>query len=101
MDGKELIEELYDRIWQLEKEKMDLNELTDQELKKITNYTGTKYDVQLQLNDSAYSLIQDLLSEIEYRDQIIQEMKEDIEYNYRPRFNNPYEEYGISQKDFI
>ena len=46
-----------------------------------------------------------LVEELDYQNEILEEkvkdMEDDIEQFYEPKKFNPYEEYGISERDFI
>lgn len=46
-----------------------------------------------------------LVEELDYQNEVLEEkvkdMEDDIEQFYEPKKFNPYEEYGISERDFI
>lgn len=54
------------------------NELSEERLKQVTKITNTNYG-ELQLNDNAYSLIEDLLDTIEHDREEFKNYKQRIE----------------------
>lgn len=51
--------------------------------------------------DELCGLVEELDYEIERLEEKIRDMQDDIEQYYEPKKFNPYEEYGISERDFI
>lgn len=79
--------------------KLDENELND--IKKASKITLTDYDLEGQFIpcDALTSAIKDLLIEIDELEEKLDDVKRDLEENYKPI---PLEEqYGISVRDFI
>lgn len=76
--------------------------IDEEKLKQIQGITCTDYEAKLgylpveSLND----IIDDLLLEIHRLEEKIEDMEQDIENNYELKNVNPYEEYGISERDF-
>lgn len=81
--------------------KVDDKEL--EKLKEVSNITSTDYDLlgNFVPVESMFNMIEDLLCELHRNDEKIKDMEQDIENNYEVKNINPYEEYGISEKDFI
>lgn len=81
--------------------KLDANEFLT--IKLTEKLTCTDYD---RMGDfipveSLMSCIDDLLTEIEKLQEKVKDLENDIENNYELKNINPYEEYGVSEKDFI
>lgn len=81
-------------------------ELSDKDLekiKKISDITGTDYELKGNLVpvDSLIYALLDMLAEYTNKQEEIEDLKQDIEDNYEPKKIDPYEEYGISINDFI
>lgn len=81
-------------------------ELSDKDLekiKKISDITGTDYELKGNLVpvDSLIYALLDMLTEYTNKQEEIEDLKQDIEDNYEPKKIDPYEEYGISINDFI
>lgn len=74
-------------------------ELID-EVEEITDVDYERKEDVL-LADNVISIIKDLIYEIHKRDEMINDIKEEIEEKYELRQIDPYEEYGISERDFI
>ena len=51
--------------------------------------------------DELCGLVEELDYEIERLEEKIRDMQDDIEQYYEPKKFNPYEEYGINERDFI
>lgn len=70
---------------------------------KICNITGSSYGAigEFLPPDGILSMLDDLLFEIDTKNEQLEDVKNDIEENYVLKKNNPYEEYGISERDFI
>lgn len=45
--------------------------------------------------------IYDLLEELHKKEEEVADLQNDIENNFEPKKINPYEEFGVSEKDFI
>lgn len=45
-------------------------------------------------------MLDDLLREIDYQKEKIEDIEQDRDDNYVPRYKDKYEEYGMSEKDF-
>ena len=80
--------------------------LTESELKlvdEIEERTSTNYEVD---NDryicvsNLICIIYDLWCEIEHLEEEYEDLENDLRDNYEPRYKTPYEEYGVSEKDF-
>lgn len=75
---------------------------------KVVKYTSTDYQPFIRADEDCYmldedriiSVIEDLLLEVSYRDEEIQDIKDDMNENYIPVRYNPYDEYGINEDDF-
>lgn len=81
-------------------------ELSDKDLekiKKISDITGTDYELKGNLVpvDSLIYALLDMLTEYTNKQEEIEDLKQDIEDNYEPKKIDPYEECGISRNDFI
>lgn len=74
-------------------------ELID-EVEEITDVDYERKEDML-LVDNVISMIKDLIYEIHKRDEMINDIKEEIEEKYELRQIDPYEEYGISERNFI
>lgn len=80
----------------------------DKELyKRISNETGVDYSGIIVTEDVFYieeetivDMIKDLLCEIGNKEETIEDLENDIRNNYEPKNIDPYEEYGVSEKDF-
>ena len=51
--------------------------------------------------DELCGLVEELDYEIDVLEEKVKDMEDDIEQFYEPKKFNPYEEYGISERDFI
>lgn len=80
--------------------KVDDKEL--ERLKEVSNITSTDYELlgNFVPVESMFNMIEDLLCEIHRTDEKIKDMEQDIENNFEPKNINPYEELGISERDF-
>lgn len=70
------------------------------EIEKITMTEYSKQNGMLEA-DSVEPMLNDLLCEIHHLEDKIKSLENDIENNYELKNINPYEEYGVSEKDFI
>lgn len=68
---------------------------------KICNTTMTDYEAvgEFLPADSIISILEDLLFEIGVKNEQLEDMKKDIEENYKPI--PPEKEYGVDEKDFL
>lgn len=73
--------------------------LEEKTLKSISDITKTIYTNPIS-EDDAISIIEELVSEIEHKEEEISGLQNDIENNYEEKNFDPYEEYGVSRKDF-
>lgn len=81
-------------------------ELSDEDLEKlnkISDITGVDYELKNNLVpvDSLIYALKDMLYEYHNKQEEIDDLKQEIEDNYEPRKIDPYEEYGVSRKDFF
>lgn len=51
--------------------------------------------------ENMMNVIEDLLLEVDRLEEKYKDMEQDIENNYELKNVNPYEEYGISERDFL
>ncbi len=72
-------------------------------LNEVEKITMTEYSKQNGLleADSVEPMLYDLICEIHHLEDKIKDLENDIENNYELKNINPYEEYGVSEKDFI
>lgn len=80
--------------------KLDRDEL--EFINKAEKLTCTDYEL---LGDfipveSMIGVIEDLLLEIDRLEEKIEDLEQNIENNYELKNVNPYEEYGVSERDF-
>lgn len=80
--------------------KLDNDEL--EKINRVSNITFTDYELKGNFIsvESMMSAIEDLLIEIDKLEEAKKDMQQDIENNYELKNVNPYEEYGISERDF-
>lgn len=74
--------------------------LDEQVLTTIRNITNTLYTNPLS-EDDALDIIEELVSELEHKEEELSDLQNDIENNYELKRIDPYEEYGVSERDFI
>lgn len=81
--------------------KLDTNEYRT--IMKIQELTNTDYEVLGNLIpvDSLMSCIDELLTEVERLQGKVKDLEDDIEQNYDLKRTSLYEEYGVSERDFI
>lgn len=79
-------------------------------LKKASDITLVDYDIKwfdaensdgYIDSDGLLSMIEDLILEYNHKEEELEDLKQDLEDNYVPRRIDPYEEYGVSRKDFF
>lgn len=70
---------------------------------EITKITFADYEMKGNLIpvDALVVALEDLLSEYRRKEEEIEDLKNEIEENYELKRTNPYEEYGVSERDFI
>lgn len=72
-------------------------------INEISNITGVDYELinnMIQV-EGLVEALKDLLVEYHKKEEEITDLQNDIENNYELKTIDPYEEYGISQRDFI
>lgn len=76
--------------------------IDEDKLKKIQEITMTDYEAKLNYvpSENIMNIIDDLLCEIDNMQEKIEDMERDVENNYELKNVNPYEEYGINERDF-
>ncbi len=77
--------------------------LTDEKIKEIEDLTITDYEFADNILplENVESLIDDLLTEIHKLQSKVKDLENDIDNNYELKRIDPYEEYGVSERDFI
>lgn len=70
---------------------------------KICDITGTCYGAigEFLPPEGIISMLEDLLFEIDAKNEQLEDMENDIKENYILKENNPYDEYGVSERDFL
>lgn len=71
---------------------------------EVEKVTDTDYEFRKTgriSTDYLFEAIQELLHKIEDLEEQIWNIEEDVAENYRPIYQNPYAEVGMSEKDFI
>lgn len=70
---------------------------------KICEVTGASYGAigEFVTGENVLSMIDDLLYEISAKEEQIEDLKQDIKENYELKKNDRYEEYGISERNFL
>lgn len=81
----------------------DLTNEDLEKIKEISEVTGVDYELKGNLVpvDSLIYALKDMLYEYHNKQEEIDDLKQEIEDNYEPRRIDPYEEYGVSRKDFF
>lgn len=86
---------------------MKIDENNFKTLDKVSETTGTDYDIMWVdkeekrgyiFVDNMYSMIEDLLMEVERLQETLEDTKKYYNDNYKPI--SPYEMYGISENEF-
>ena len=83
--------------------KYKLDETDLKNLEKVREYTSTAYypDKEGCMNgEDMFSIIDELLREIEYLEEEKREIEQDRDENYKPAYRDEYDYYGVSRKDF-
>ena len=73
-------------------------------MREVEKVTDTDYEFKKSgriSTDYLFEAIQSLLWKIEDLEEQIFNIEEDVAENYRPIYQNPYAEVGMSEKDFI
>lgn len=81
-----------------------LNHKEAKSINEIEEITGTEAGLingELIEGSDLIGLLFDLLYEYKHKEEELEDLKQDIENNYELKNINPYEEYGISERDFI
>lgn len=80
-----------------------LNENDLRILQEVSDITLRDYEIKGKFIslDNLMNVIEDLLTEVHKKEEDISELKNDIENNFEPKKIDPYEDYGLSKKDFI
>lgn len=76
--------------------------------KKVVKYTSTDYEPFIKADEDfvmidserAVEMIEDLLFELNYREEELEDLKNDINENYIPVRYNEYDYLGVSEDDF-
>lgn len=80
------------------------NEKQMETLSKVSKITGVDYDGLEYGQDitieSLFDALADMICECHNKEEQVDDMIQDINDNYEPRKINPYDEYGVSEKDF-
>lgn len=88
---------------------MKIDESNYDVFKKVQDITGTDYEIlwtdheNIQgyiFMDSMFSMIEDLLMEIDRLNETLEDTIKDRDENYKPIPFDPYKEYGISEDNF-
>lgn len=81
--------------------KLENDEL--EKIKQVEKLTCTDYDLVGDFipGDSLMSAIEDLLVEIHNLQEKVTDLENDIENNYKLKNINPYDEYGVNERDFL
>lgn len=77
--------------------------IDEEKLKEIEELTMTDYDAKLGFvpGENLIGMIDDLLYEIHNLQEKVSDLQHDIDNNYELKRIDLYEEYGVSEKDFI
>lgn len=74
---------------------------------RISSLTGTDYDGVIANQEEYYlenetiiAMIKDLIFEIGFKEEKIEDLENDIRNNYVAKKIDPYYEYGVSERDF-
>lgn len=79
--------------------------LEEKELKKLTEIseiTGTDYEITGKFIpvDNMMAALEDLLVQYHRKEEELDDLQYEIDNNYELKRLDPYEEYGVSDKDF-
>ena len=84
--------------------------IIDEELyEQISNITEVDYEGWLNKDREEYfvteknteCMIRDLIAEVEHWKEQYQDLKQDVQENYKQKEYDPYDYYGVSREDFI
>jgi len=77
--------------------------IDEEKIKEIEEISMTDYEAKLGYihSDNLMSMIDDLLCEIHNLQGKVRDLEKEIDEDYEPKKINYYEEFGVSQKDFI
>jgi hypothetical protein len=72
-------------------------------IKDISKITFTDYKIEGNLIevDTLIGAIEDLLTEYHRKEEELEDLHNEISENYELKRVNPYEEYGVSEKEFL
>lgn len=79
-----------------------LNEKELERINEISDITGVDYELKNNLIpvDSLMAALEDMLYEYHHKEEELEDLQNDIENNYELKRFDPYEEYGVSERDF-
>ena len=77
-----------------EADRVILNEVSEV---TMTDYGMEQYFIPI---ENLFVALKDLLCEYHHKEEELKDLKNDIRENYEPKKFDPYEEYGVSKKDF-
>lgn len=80
-----------------------LNEDELKMMQEVSDITRTDYNITGRVIpvDSLVCAIEELLTELHKKESDISDLQNDIVNNYEVKNINPFEEYGVSEKDFV
>lgn len=72
-------------------------------IKDISKITFTEYEIEGNniAVDNLMVVIEDLLTEYHRKEEELEDLHNEISENYELKRVNPYEEYGVSERDFL
>lgn len=70
-------------------------------LKRIEKILNNSFNPISLTADDLIEIIEELVNEVEHREEKVKELENTIASDYELKNVNPYEEYGVSEKDFI
>ena len=82
---------------------LELSDKDKEIIERISKITGVDYELKgnlVPIDSLVYALL-DMLYEYDRKEEELEDLKQDIEDNYELKKIDPYDEYGISRKDFI
>ena len=83
--------------------KYKLDDLDKELIQKAGKQTLSKYEIDNQNYIEVQELIRvidDLMLEVNHLEEEVQDIKQDMQENYKPAYRDEYEYYGVSRKDF-
>lgn len=77
--------------------------IDEETLKQVIEITEIDYGITGNIvePDTVEAMLDDLISEYKSKELKLKELEQEIENNYELKVIDPYEEYGLSRKDFI